>query len=86
MDTSEWTPIIKQEKLQESFIFFFNFLFILQKICNFVNSKGNGDYIEFQNITVPAGNSSYYIGRVYNKDHYYNNNPIEDEYTEIEVE
>lgn len=39
-----------------------------------------------QNITVPAGNSSYYIGRVYNKDHYYNRNPIEDEYTEIEVE
>lgn len=39
-----------------------------------------------QNITVPAGNSSYYIGRVYNKYHYYNSNPIEDEYTEIEVE
>ena len=30
--------------------------------------------------------NAYYFGRVYNKDHYYNNNPIEDEYTEIEVE
>lgn len=29
--------------------------------------------------------NAYYIGRVYNKYHYYNSNPIEDEYTEIEV-
>lgn len=30
--------------------------------------------------------NAYYIGRVYNKYYYYNSNPIEDEYTEIEVE